>query len=151
MTVFFVPQAQGARTGTLDVASNDPLSPATVSLSGSGGPLPAGPAGPAGPRGATGATGPAGTVVCRRDAVAMSLCSIIFAPGTFKIASSATSARYLIKLGAHDVATGRATIRHGVITLVRLRALRRGRYELVLTTGAGRHRRTLLKRTIAIR
>jgi hypothetical protein len=159
VTVFFVAQAQGARTGTLDVTSNDPLSPATVSLSGTGGPLPtgpagpagsAGPAGPSGPRGATGAQGPPGTVVCRRDAIAMSLCSIIFAPGTFTVAQNAKSARYMITLGRRDVASGRATIRRGVVTLVRLRALRRGRYQLVLTAGSGRRQRTLLKRTIRI-
>ena len=150
VTVFFVPQAQGARAGTLDVMSNDPHSPATVSLSGTGGPLPTGPAGPAGPKGATGPAGPPGTVVCRHDAIAMSLCSIIFAPGTFTVAPNVKSARYVITLGRRDVASGRATIRRGVVTLVRLRALRRGRYQLVLTVGSGRHERTVLKRTIRI-
>ena len=151
VTVFFVAQATGARAGTLDVTSNDPASPAMVSLAGTGAPLPAGPAGPAGAKGATGPKGPPGMVVCRRDVVAMSLCTIIFAPGTFTAAATPRSARYTISLGRHGVATGHATIRHGVITLVRLRALRRGRYELVLTTGSGRHRRTLLRRTIVIR
>ena len=81
VNVSFAPQAQGSRTATLNVKSNDPLTPATLALSGTGsqpaagaqGPTgatgPQGPtgatgsqgsSGPAGPRGPTGATGPQG-------------------------------------------------------------------------------------------
>ncbi len=57
----FAPQASGARTAMLDVLSNDPASPATVSLSGTGGSLPTGPTGPTGPAGPAGPAGPQGT------------------------------------------------------------------------------------------
>jgi hypothetical protein len=66
VNVSFAPQAQDSRTAMLVIESNDPLSPATVALSGTGsapimGPQgPAGPAGPAGPQGATGPVGPTG-------------------------------------------------------------------------------------------
>lgn len=56
--VSFAPQAQGPRTATLQIASNDPAGPASVSLSGTGGQPPAG---TTGPQGTTGATGPQGT------------------------------------------------------------------------------------------
>jgi hypothetical protein len=73
VTVAFAPQAQGARTAALQIVSNDPSSPATVVLKGTGGALSAGAtgatgseggsgaAGVTGTSGATGATGPAGT------------------------------------------------------------------------------------------
>jgi Abnormal spindle-like microcephaly-assoc'd, ASPM-SPD-2-Hydin len=60
LTIKFAPQAQGARTATLQLVSNDPNSPASVQLSGTGGQLPQGPAGPAVATGQTGATGRTG-------------------------------------------------------------------------------------------
>ena len=163
VTVFFVPQGQGSRTATLNVASNDAAGPATVTLAGTGvpsttgatgpqGPTGAtGPQGPAGAKGATGPQGPAGTVVCRSGLVAQVLCAIIFPPGTYTVSASAKVASYVITHDGHRVAHGSATVRHGHVTLLRLRALRRGRYVIVLTTGSGRRRRTLLDRTIRIR
>jgi hypothetical protein len=59
-TVRFTPQAQGARSGTLQIDSNQGTSPVTVSLSGTGGQLPQGPTGATGPPGAAGAPGPPG-------------------------------------------------------------------------------------------
>jgi hypothetical protein len=72
LDVYFAPQAQGTREATLEISSDDPTSPTTVSLSGTGGPLPEGPEGPQGAdgvglegppgsAGAAGATGPAGS------------------------------------------------------------------------------------------
>lgn len=59
-TVRFAPQGQGSSSATLQIESNDPASPASVILAGTGGPLPTGPAGPTGATGATGPAGPAG-------------------------------------------------------------------------------------------
>jgi len=134
VTVNFTPQAQGTRTATLEIATNDPSSPATVSLSGTGGPLPQGPAGPAGSAGPQGATGPAGTIVCQNTSIARALCELEFAPGTFKFAIR------------HDnVVVVRGTLhgRHGRI----VRNLRPGRYTLTLTAG----KRVVLKRVFTVR
>jgi hypothetical protein len=46
--VSFAPQAHGARSATLQIATNDPGSPASISLSGTGGQLPQGASGPPG-------------------------------------------------------------------------------------------------------
>jgi hypothetical protein len=54
--VSFAPQGQGARSASLQIASNAQSSPATVPVSGTGGSL------PQGPSGATGPQGPAGKV-----------------------------------------------------------------------------------------
>lgn len=73
LLVRFAPQATGARSATLSIASNASASADTVPLSGTGGTLPqgpkgdtgntgnTGPQGPIGPAGATGATGPIGS------------------------------------------------------------------------------------------
>jgi streptogramin lyase len=58
--VRFGPSASGARSAALSVPSDDPASPLSVPLSGTGGSLPQGPTGPAGPSGAAGATGATG-------------------------------------------------------------------------------------------
>jgi sugar lactone lactonase YvrE len=61
ITIGFAPQAQGARSATLELDSNDfANSPLVVAVSGTGGTLPQGPVGPAGASGAPGAEGPAG-------------------------------------------------------------------------------------------
>jgi hypothetical protein len=69
--VDFAPQVQGVRTAALSIASNDPVSPASVTLSGTGGQLAQGPpgaigatgkSGDTGKTGATGAPGPAGKI-----------------------------------------------------------------------------------------
>lgn len=59
LSIRFSPAAQGSRSATLSVKTQG-LLPATVSLSGTAGPLPTGPTGPSGPTGPTGAIGPAG-------------------------------------------------------------------------------------------
>ncbi len=60
ITVAFAPQSQGARTATLQIASNDPNGRAMVPLEGTGGALPQGARGAPGAEGAGGAAGPAG-------------------------------------------------------------------------------------------
>jgi hypothetical protein len=57
--VAFAPQQQGPSSATLQVASNDLTGPASVSLSGTGGPLPPDHTGATGQIGPTGATGQA--------------------------------------------------------------------------------------------
>ena len=58
--VSFAPHEQGPSSATMQIASSDPNSPASVSLSGTGGLLPQGPLGQAGQTGQTGAPGPQG-------------------------------------------------------------------------------------------
>lgn len=59
--VAFAPKAEGTRTATLEIASNDPSGPATVGLEGIGGAPPRGAPGPEGVAGAAGATGAGGS------------------------------------------------------------------------------------------
>jgi hypothetical protein len=62
LTVTFAPQAQGVRSATLQIASNDYAdSPLSVPLSGTGDSLPAGSLGAQGPHGASGPQGATGT------------------------------------------------------------------------------------------
>ena len=74
LTVRFAPQGQGARSGALMIASNDPAGPAGVPLSGTGGLLPQGPSGPAGPA-VTGPSGPAGPVGMQQAATRPKACN----------------------------------------------------------------------------
>jgi hypothetical protein len=62
VTVNFAPQAEGPRTAVLSIVSNAPLSPASVTLSGTGGSLPQGLAGTNGATGPPGPAGPAGKI-----------------------------------------------------------------------------------------
>jgi hypothetical protein len=61
LTISFAPEAEGSRSASLQIQSNDYAnSPASVPLSGTGGQLPQGPAGQSGASGAVGATGATG-------------------------------------------------------------------------------------------
>ncbi|HUA45507.1 MAG TPA: choice-of-anchor D domain-containing protein [Solirubrobacteraceae bacterium] len=153
LTVNFTPQGQGMRTATLQIASNDPNSPATVSLSGTGGPLPTGPVGPAGtpgPTGPQGPAGPAGKIVCRHTALAQGLCDIEFAPGTWTVQASTETAAFTIKSHRRTIEQGTLKLRRGEISWHAIQRLRPGHYTLVITTGHGRHRKVLLDRTLTI-
>jgi hypothetical protein len=116
-----------------------------------------GAAGPQGPRGVTGAqglqgkTGPrgpqgaAGQVICRDTATARNVCNVLFAPGTWKLASAtATIARYRVLRGTRVVARGRRHAqRHLSIRLPR--RLRAGRYVLEVRIG-----RSVVHRAITV-
>jgi hypothetical protein len=154
------PTALGPSHAALTVTAG--LETETVGLTGNGAPAPTipgptgpqglqgipGPAGPTGPTGATGPTGPAGAtgpagpagqIVCRNTVVAKATCEILFAPGTWKPGSSATTARYTIRRGHTVIARGtrRMTGRRLVVRLAH--GLRPGRYRITATTGRGRH------------
>jgi hypothetical protein len=153
VNVSFAPQGQGLRSATLVIESNDPLSPATVALSGTGSAPaagPQGPAGPAGPQGAAGPTGPqgpagpAGKVICSNTGVALLLCSIIFPPGTWSTNYVAGHVSYDISRRGRTVASGTVQIRHGR-AIVRSRPLPPGRYSLTVRIRSHGHERTLLR------
>jgi hypothetical protein len=140
--VRFAPQAQGARSATLDIATTDPAHPTlAVSLSGTGGPL------PQGPPGQTGAAGPAGeielvtcksvkkkvtkTVKHKRKTVTVTeqQCTTKLISGTVKFTAAAT-ARVSLTRGRVTYATG--TIAAGRLILTARRRVAAGRYMLII-------------------
>ena len=164
--VAFAPQEQGASSAMLQISSNDPNGPASVSLSGTGGQLPEGPIGPPGPTGlagATGAQGPAGQielVVCRtvtkkrtkhgrKSPVKVKKCTTRLVSGTvkFTIASHAVEAN--VSRAGVTCATGRAiptgTGQWELMLIRRIDPLRPGRYILTLRSPRGGRR--VLERT----
>jgi glycine rich protein len=159
VNVNFAPQGQNTRGATLAIESNDPLSPATVALSGTGSGLaagPQGPAGPAGPQGPTGPTGPqgppgpAGKVICNNTSVALVLCSIIFPGGAWSTNHNATLVSYHISRHGRTIQSGRVQVRHGRAT-VRSRPLPPGRYGLTVTIRRDGRELTLPRRQVTIR
>ena len=110
-----------------------------------------------GPAGAIGATGarrparPAGKVVCGVTFAARSVCTLEFVPGTSPVAARSrvrfvvTRGRHAVRSGALRLATGRKIIRRG------LGRLPRARYTLVLTSGRGQRRRTVLRLAFRVR
>jgi hypothetical protein len=159
VNVSFAPQGQNSRGATLVIESNDPLSPATVVLSGTGSALaagPQGPAGPAGPQGQTGPTGPqgpagpAGKVICNNTSAARLLCSIIFPAGSWGTNHNAALVSYDISRHGRAIQSGRVQIRHGRAT-VRSRPLPAGRYALTVTVRRDGRELTLPRRQVTIR
>ena len=148
--VSFAPQAQGASSASLQITSNDPSSPAVVSLSGTGGLLPQGPAGQTGATGTSGATGttgaagprgpkgPAGKVelvTCKTARNGNEKCTtkLVSKPLKFKAAPSAARAR--VERGRVLCATGFAlpTAHHGwQLLLSYRRRMTAGRYTMTL-------------------
>ena len=172
VTVWFAPQAQGTRSATLDIASNDPSGPATLAVSGTGSPLaqgptvaigpqgpagsqgpqgPAGPQGPQGIRGPAGPAGPAGTIVCRTTPSPRAQCALEFAPGSHSIQRSIRTAHFQIQRRRRTIAHGTIPVHAGRTTVRSLGTLSPGRYTLTITTGHGRHAKSLLHRLITIR
>jgi hypothetical protein len=119
-------------------------------LSGLGGAPSNGTPGPQGLQGVPGPSAPAGKVICRRTLVAQALCTAIFPAGTYTIAPSGTG-DYRVTRGGRLVAYGRATIRGRRVTLLGLRPLPHGSYQLAVTAGRGNRRQTLLNRIVHVR
>jgi hypothetical protein len=156
--VRFAPSALGQRSATLTVQTTSAYF-FDVPLSGYGVPLAPGPKGDKGDPGQPGTTGPegprgpAGLVTCRNTAAARLLCDALFAPGTWKPAGTATTARFTRSRGGRVYARGRATVnRHGRVRmrLSRPRKLRNGTYVLKVRVGHGRHA-LVLRRITRIR
>jgi hypothetical protein len=92
-------------------------------------------------------------VICRNTPAAKLACDALFAPGTWKVAGTATTARATVSLHNRAYARGTATIsRRGRVRLHlrKLHPMRPGRYLLTLTIGHGRHTR-MIRQTIHIR
>jgi hypothetical protein len=157
LTVSFAPQGQGARSATLQIASNDPSGPLQVALTGTGTTLPVGPAGPTGPQGQPGAAGPqgppgvAGKVVCRDTVVARAICTLEFAPGTWAVQGSTVRASFRISRAGRTVERGRLIAVRGQIARKPIGRLRRGRYTLVITIKHGPVTTVLLTRRFRVR
>jgi hypothetical protein len=154
LTLRFVPQAPGARSATLDIATNDYAnSPLQVPLSGTGGP------------GATGPSRPAGKielVVCHQTTktttpghkhkVTVQKCSTRLISGTVKFTTASDDIGATVSRAGVSYATGLAVPTapgRWQLVLNDKRILRPGRYTLTLTTHHGR-KRTLERRTITI-
>jgi hypothetical protein len=152
--VSFAPQGQGTRSATLKIASNDPASPETVSLSGTGGSLPQGPAGQTGATGTTGTTGatgprgPAGKielVTCKTKHNGKETCRSKLVSGTVKFSTARDISKASIARAGVLYATGDAqrTAHGGYELLLSYRhSLPAGRYTLTLDTRNGRHWQT---------
>ena len=101
-----------------------------------GAPGPAGAAGVAGARGATGPQGPAGKVICRDTKAAKLACDLMFAPGTWTVAGTATTARATLSRNGRVYARGKAVLRkQGKRLRIRLQLIRRprpGTYRLTV-------------------
>jgi hypothetical protein len=163
--VSFTPQAQGARSATLRIATTDyASSPLDVPLSGTGGPLPAAPQGTQAPQGTPGPTvtqagpqrmrrprGLAGTIVCRHALGAKIVCAIEFVPGTYATGGSNAVADFTVKRGNRVVAHGTIKIRAGHVTTAPIHRLARGRYTLTVTVWHGRSAQVLLHEPVVIR
>ncbi|MDP3889770.1 hypothetical protein [Nocardioides sp.] len=133
--VRFAPEQSGPRPGgqySVDFAVG-------VSFAGVGGALPEGPPGPQGPTGATGATGPQGPpgrdakvkcVVKRKGTKIKVKCKVVY--------QARTSARVRALLVRDDrvVAVGKKRVSAGraVVPLKAQRSIRKGRYDLFLTS-----------------
>ena len=138
----------------LQISSNDPNSPASVSLSGTGGQLPEGPAGTNGSNGKSGATGSRGprgpsgkvelvtckTVKKKKHAKKVCTAKLVSRPVTFKVSGDearVTRGRTVYATGT-DVSHGSGRLQ---LVLSARRAMPAGRYTLTLLTRPGHTRR----------
>jgi hypothetical protein len=163
--VSFAPQGAGARAGTLQIASNDPTSPASVPLSGTGAaPASNGTSSPAGvqqgPRGPAGPAGPAGKVelvTCHTVTTTVTkrvggnthtvhhskeTCKTRLVSGTVKVAGSSERASISRAGVVYASGTGVLTAPGRLqLILSDRRTLRPGRYTLKLTGSHGHRTR----------
>jgi hypothetical protein len=159
LTIEFAPQETGARSATLEIASNDPASPASVTLSGLGGQLPQGPPGTNGTNGtngtdgANGAQGPPGPagmvelVTCKTVTKKVKgkrrserVCTTKLVSGTVKFTTAAVE-RASVSRAAAVYATGTAVLTGSGrlrLLLSRLRRMPAGGYTLTLKSRRGR-------------
>jgi hypothetical protein len=148
--VSFVPQEQGARGAVLEIASNDPGSPVTVTLSGTGGSLPQG---PTGATGATGATGPAGEsggngkielVTCtkiKKHEKTVKKCVTRLVTGTVKFTTMirARRSRFRVELARGRTLYARGIVADGRVVMQAAHALTAGTYTLMLWSDSSAH------------
>jgi virginiamycin B lyase len=141
--------AANGRTATLTLTSNDPTSPLSITLQGTGGTL------PQGPRGKTGARGPTGKielVTCKpvtkgkgkhKKTTQKCTTKLTSKPVKFKTAGDVSSA--VLLRGDVVYATGSASRagKNTKLLLTPLRKLRDGSYTLKLTHGHVRQRETI--------
>lgn len=145
---------QGHRSATLQIASNDPASPSTVSLSGTGGSLPQGPQGATGATGGEGPRGHAGQVelvTCKTSTKVVKghrrtvrKCTTKLVTGPVKFTTSRAERGATVSRGGVDHATGVAiptgTGRWQIVLTHRLRELWPGRYTPTLRARHGQGR-----------
>jgi virginiamycin B lyase len=171
----FGPSQSSPRTATLSVPSDDPATPLQITLSGTGGPLPAGtsgatgatgpagpqgpsgPAGPTGPKGSTGARGPAGPsgqielVTCEivtvhdRGERRERRCQAHLLTGPVNFTTTERPRATLTRRGVVYAATIHSRQRQRLVLYVR-RRLAPGRYTLTLTAA----HRQITVRTIVL-
>ena len=148
----FGPSAGGARTATLNIGSDDPASPVTVGLTGTGGTLPQGPIGPTGPAGQPGPAGKVELVSCttvtktvvrkahgkRKKVKLKSLkCTGKLVSGTVKFTATGKITKAKLVRGGVAYANGTATRSGSGLQLLLLTTQRlpAGRYVVQLSVG----------------
>ena len=162
VTVYFAPEAQGQRTAALDIFGNDPNSPATVGLSGTGGSLPTGAQGPQGvqgPAGPQGAPGKIELVTCKTvtrkvkgHRRKVQKCTGRLVSGTVKFTIVPGSVHATISRNGTVFATGASVPEPAggfSMVLSGRRLLTPGRYRLTLRTQRG-GRSTIRRTTITV-
>ena len=164
--IYFAPQGAGGRSATLIVSSNDPSSPQTISLTGTGGSLPTGPSGSNGTNGtngttgANGTTGPTGAIgpqgppgpeavyICRRrrgNGFFPIACFVQIIGSRGEHVSATISRDGIIYASGHMTLTAA----HGSFAPRSSRALRRGRYVLTVTITRGKQH-TVIHRLVVL-
>jgi hypothetical protein len=158
--VRFAPAAEGARSGRLTIASDDPAGDHSVDLTGTGSAAPIGPAGPQGaagpqgtsgapgtpgPKGATGPRGAAGGLTCKASGKAKYACALTAPRGS--------KASFVVSRGRTVYAHGRAAVSGSRVSFVLKprKRLAHGRYAVTVTVAAKGHRSVVVKTTLTVK